>query len=86
MEITLKPYDREVADNVFSVLFNHIEYSTEDGLSEIPSASYQLVVSALEMIRWDCKGDDREIIRKATGIVERLRDVQKMREWNRKGW
>ena len=30
--ITLKPYDREVAEDVFSILFNNIENSTEDGL------------------------------------------------------
>lgn len=82
--ITLKPYDREVSEDVFSVLFNHIDYSTEDGLMELPSASYQLVVSALESIRWDVRGDDRETIKKAIGIVEGLRDKQKMREWRRK--
>ena len=82
--ITLKPYDREVAEDVFSILFNNIENSTEDGLMELPSASYQLVVSALESIRWDVRGDDRETIKKAIGIVEGLRDKQKMREWRRK--
>lgn len=82
--VTLKPYDREVAYDVFSVLFNGIDFDTEDGLSEIPSASYQLVVSALEMIRWEVHGADREIFKKATGIVEMLRDRQKMREWKRK--
>ena len=82
--ITLKPYDREVAEDVFSILFNNIENSTEDGLMELPSASYQLVVSALESIRWDVRGDDRETIRVAISIVEGLRDKQKMREWRRK--
>lgn len=83
VNITLRPYDREVSEEVFSCLFNHIDYETETGLMEIPSASYQLIVSALEAVRWDCKGEDREIIKRATGIVERLRDKQKMREWNR---
>lgn len=82
--ITLKPYDREVSEDVFSVLFNNIENSTEDGLMELPSASYQLVVSALESIRWDVRGDDRDTIKKAIGIVEGLRDKQKTREWRRK--
>ena len=82
--ITLRPYDREVSEDVFSVLFNNIENSTEDGLMELPSASYQLVVSALESIRWDVRGDDRETIRVAICIVEGLRDKQKMREWRRK--
>ena len=82
--VTLKPYDRNVSDDVFSCLFNHIDHETETGLMEIPSASYQLIVSALEMIRWDCTGADRDTIKKATGIVEYLRDQQKMREWNRR--
>lgn len=82
--VTLRPYDRDVAEDVFSVLFNHIDFSTEDGLMEVPSASYQLVVSALESIRWDVRGEAKETIKKAIGIVEGLRDAQKMREWRRK--
>jgi len=82
--VTLKPYDREVADDVFSVLFNGTDFDTEDGLLEIPAASYQLVVSALEMIRWEVRGADKEILKKATGIAEMLRDRQKMREWKRR--
>lgn len=81
--VNLKPYDRDVADDVFSVLFNHIDYETDEGLSEIPSASYQLVVSALEMIRWEVHGEDYATIKKATGIVAGLRDRQKRREWAR---
>lgn len=86
MEKTMlvKPYDRDVADDVFSCLFYHTGHSTEQGLEEIPSASYQLVVSALELMRWELSGTDRETILKATGIVEYLRDMQKSREWNRK--
>lgn len=79
----LKPYDYDVANEVFSALFMK-GLDREDGLIEIPAASLQLVVSALEYIRWDCKGEDREIMKKATGIVEWLRDQQKMREWDRK--
>lgn len=82
--VTLKPYDRDVAEDVFSVLFNGIEYSTESGLMEVPSASYQLVVSALESIRWDVHGAEYDTIKKAIGIVEGLRDRQKMREWKRR--
>lgn len=82
--VTLIPYNREVADDVFSVLFNGSDFDTEDGLLEIPAASYQLAVSALEMIRWEVHGADREILKKATGIVEMLRDRQKMREWKRR--
>ena len=82
-EATIKAYDWESADNAFSVLFAN-GLDREDGLKEIPSASLQLLVSALEYVRWDCKGEDRDIIKRATAICERLRDEQKMREWGRR--
>ena len=81
--IELKPYDKETAYTVFNALFcNGIE--REDGLTEIPSASLQLVVSALEYILWDVSGEDRITIKKAVGITDWLRDQQKMREWERR--
>ena len=81
--IELKPYDKETAYAVFNALFcNGIE--REDGQNEIPSASLQLVVSALEYILWDVSGEDRITIKKAVGITEWLRDQQKMREWKRR--
>lgn len=80
----LKAYDHNCADEVFSELFTK-GLDREDGLKEIPSASLQLVVSALEYIRWDLRGgEDRTTILKAVGVVERLRDEQKMREWKRR--
>lgn len=79
--VTLKPFDWDVAEDVFSCLFNHIPGETEKGLMPIPAASYQLVVSALEMIRWDVSGDDKETIKRAAAIVAGLRDQQKRREW-----
>lgn len=79
----VKAYDSNSADQVFSELFCK-GLDREDGLKEIPSASLQLVVSALEYIRWDLYGEEREIIKKATAIVEGLRDEQKMREWRRR--
>lgn len=82
--VTLRPYDADVAGDVFSVLFNGIEYETEEKLMELPSASYQLVISALELIRWDVSGLDNQIIKNATVIVRDLRDKQKVREWKRK--
>lgn len=82
--VTLRPYDHDVSDDVFSCLFNHIDQETETGLMEIPSASYQLIVSALEMVRWECTGADLETIKRATAIVSGLRDQQKRREWNRR--
>ena len=83
--VVLRPYDNGAAESVFNILFNHIDYETEDGLMELPSASYQLVVSALEYILWDLQGDSRDTIRKAISIVEGLRDKQSMREWQRNG-
>ena len=82
--MVVKPYDRDAADDVFSCLFCQTGHSTEQGLEEIPAASYQLVVSALELMRWELSGTDRETILRATGIVAHLRDMQKSREWNRK--
>lgn len=79
----LKAYDYHVVDRIFSVLFCN-GLSREDGLIEIPCASLQLVVSALEYIRWDLSGADRDTITKAISVVERLRDEQKMREWRRR--
>lgn len=82
--VTLRPYDSDVADDVFSVLFYGSDKETEAGLMEIPAASYQLVVSALELIRWDVCGDDAMTIRNATAILCGLRNRQELREWNRK--
>ena len=82
--VTLRPYDSEVGNDVFSVLFSGIEYETEEGLMELPAASYQLVISALELIRWDVCGEDAMTIRDSIAIVRGLRDRQKLREWNRK--
>ena len=78
----VKAYNNEAAEKVFSELFcNGLD--REDGLKEIPAASLQLVVSALEYIAWDVYGESRAIIRTAKAIVENLRDQQKMREWRR---
>lgn len=83
--IALSPFDYDVTDRVFAELFLEGCKSNDrdDGLTEIPAASYQLVVSALEAIRWELSGDDYTTLRKATAIVERLRDMQKRREWKR---
>ena len=80
--IELKAYDRKCADKVFSELFYN-GLDREDGLIEIPAASIQLVVSALELLTWDVYGENRAVIRTAIAICENLRDQQKRREWNR---
>ena len=82
MNMTVKPYDYDVVDDLFPVLF--ITNNTrEDGLTEIPAASLQMVVSALELIRWEVRGADHEIIKETIGIIAGLRDMQKNRERKR---
>ena len=81
-DVTLRPFDADVAEDVFSILFYTHEYPREDGQFQIPAASYQLVLSALELIQWETKGEDREAIKKARSVVAWLRDVQKGRENN----
>lgn len=80
----LVPYDRSVVDDVYSKLFNSGEFDTEEGLIEIPAASYQLVVSALELMLWEVNGKAHDTLKQAIGIIEGLRDTQKMREWKRR--
>lgn len=73
---------RELCDKAYVKLFCESPYA-HNGLKEAPSSAYQLMVSALEFIRWELDGEDRETIKQAVGICERLRDEQKRREWNR---
>lgn len=82
--VELRPYSHNAADNVYSVLFWGAEHNQENGLREIPSASYQLLVSGLEMVKSECSyGEELNTIREAIGILEMLRDRQKRREWAR---
>jgi len=81
---TAKPYDYDSADDVFCVLFTQ-GLDREDGLKEIPAASLQLVVSALEYIRYELKpGISKTYMNEVIYQCERLRDAQKKREWKRK--
>ena len=80
--MTVKPYDYDVADDLFPILFR-TNTEREDGLTEIPAASLQMVISALELIRWEVRGADHEIIKETIGIVSGLRDIQKNRERKR---
>ena len=83
--ITLRPYDRDVSDDVFSVLFYRDMHERPDGLTEIPAASYQLVISALELMRWEVKpGAEKDALNHTIALVEYLRDEQKDREWMRR--
>lgn len=81
--VTLRPYDNEVADDVFSVLFYGSSYKTEDGYMEVPADSYQLIVSALDLIRWEVHGDDYVALMRTKFLIEDLRDKQKRREFKR---
>ena len=80
----LAPYDADAAEDVFSVLFMGSDKETENGLQEIPADSYQLLISGLELALWELTGADRLTVKQAIGIVAGLRDMQKIREWNRK--
>ena len=84
MTLTLRPYDEDVSYAVYEVLFRGSDNGTEDGLVEIPAVSYQLVCSALEAIQCETKGADRQTIRYARSVLERLRDKQLIREFNRR--
>ena len=78
--MTVKPYDYDVADDVYSVLFYGSDKSTEDGLMEIPAASYQIIVSALELMLWEVHGQDRDTMRETIATVSMLKERQKERE------
>lgn len=78
--MTVKPYDYDVADDVYSVLFYGSDKSTEAGLMEIPAASYQLIISALELMLWEVRGQDRDTMRETIATVSMLKERQKERE------
>lgn len=81
--VTLRPYDREAAEDVFHYVFAS-GIDGENGLKECPAAALQLLVSALEYIRWDVHDQaGRQALKQTIGIVEGLRDQQQRREWNR---
>lgn len=81
--LTLKPYRHDVTDKVFSALF-YTDIETEGGVTEIPADSYQLVLSALELIRWEVYNEkERAALNDTIWLITSLRDKQKMREWKR---
>ena len=82
--IELKPYDHNVTDTIYSRLFNNTGHTTEDGLTEIPADSYQLVISALQLIRWEVRGDeDREAFYRVESVLNYLKMKQIEREQKR---
>lgn len=91
--MVVKPYDRDVVDELTSVLLWKDMVDRGDGLMDIPAATLQLGINILESAKYyvadltqdlNKRASMREAILKAVGIMEHLRDAQKIREWNRK--
>ena len=92
--MVVKPYDRNVVEDLTTILLWKDMESREDGLMEIPAATYQLGINILESAKYymsdltenlDRRKEYRETMYKAIEIMEDLRDVQKRREWKREG-
>lgn len=91
--LTVKPYDRDVVDDLTTILLWKDMVDRGDGYMDIPAATLQLGINILESAKYymsdltdnlDKREKYRETMRSAISIMEHLRDVQKIREWNRK--
>ena len=92
--MTVKPYDRDVVDELTTVLLWKDMKDRGDGYMDIPAATLQLGINILESAKYymadltedlDKREKYRETMRSAISIMEGLRDVQKRREWKREG-
>ena len=92
--MVVKPYDRDVVDELTTVLMWKDMVDRGDGYMDIPAATIQLGINILESAKYymsdltenlDKRREYRESMSKAIGIMENLRDVQKIREWKREG-
>ena len=92
--MVVKPYDRNVVDELTTVLMWKDMKDRGDGYMDIPAATLQLGINILESAKYymadltedlDKREKYRETMRSAIGIMEGLRDVQKIREWKREG-
>lgn len=92
--MTVKPYDRDVVDELTTILMWKDMKDRGDGYMDIPAATLQLGINILESARYymadltenlDKRREYREAMSKAIGILEGLRDAQKIREWKREG-
>lgn len=92
--MTVKPYDRNVVDELTTVLLWKDMKDRGDGYMDIPAATIQLGINILESAKYymsdltenlDKREKYRETMRSAISIMEGLRDVQKIREWKREG-
>lgn len=92
--MTVKPYDRNVVDELTTILLWKDMKDRGDGYMDIPAATIQLGINILESAKYymsdltenlDKREKYRETMRSAISIMEGLRDVQKIREWKREG-
>lgn len=92
--MTVKPYDRNVVDELTTILLWKDMVDRGDGYMDVPAATLQLGINILESAKYymadltedlDKRREYREAMYKAIGIMEDLRDVQKRREWKREG-
>lgn len=91
--MVVKPYDSKVVDDLTTILLWKDMKDRGDGYMDIPAATLQLGINILESSKYyvsdltedlNKRASMRESILKAVGIMEHLRDAQKIREWNRK--
>ena len=91
--MVVKPYDRDVVDELTTVLLWKDMKDRGDGYMDIPAATLQLGINILESAKYyvsdltedlNKRASIREAMGKAISIMEHLRDVQKIREWNRR--
>ena len=92
--MTVRPYDRNVVDELTTVLLWKDMKDRGDGYMDIPAATIQLGINILESAKYymadltedlDKRREYREAMYKAIDIMEGLRDAQKIREWKREG-
>ena len=92
--MTVKPYDRNVVDELTTILLWKDMVDRGDGYMDIPAATLQLGINILESAKYymadltedlDKREKYRETMRSAISIMEGLRDVQKIREWKSEG-
>ena len=92
--MVVKPYNRDVVDALTTILLWKDMVDRGDGYMDIPAATIQLGINILESAKYymsdltenlDKRREYREAMSKAIGIMENLRDVQKIREWKREG-
>lgn len=90
--VEVKPYDFRCVEEITHELFHSKELQETKlgescfpvGLVEIPADSFQLILNGLSEARWFVRGDDRDTLLKATGIISHLRDTQRRVEHERK--